>query len=164
MSAQRLPKSAPNGFEFQIQDVYQPWPSSWISTFDLVHQRLVLANAGPRGPVAVKSLCELVKPGGWIQLVEAECAAAEDDGPAHMQFMELLRAAFEVFGQPRDRQVVWELAGWVGQAGFVEVGEERVPFMVGRKNENEALRQQGVEALLDALEGMVGVAKCEFFH
>ena len=49
----------------------EPWPVDWQGTFDLVHSRMALPGVG-LFPVkeVVKNLVALVKPGGWIQLVE----------------------------------------------------------------------------------------------
>jgi hypothetical protein len=51
----------------------EPWPVQWHGTFDLVHSRMALPRVGlyPLDDV-VRNLVDLVKPGGWIQLVEME--------------------------------------------------------------------------------------------
>lgn len=45
-------------------------PAEWKSSFDLVHQRLAPAASGPIQNQIVGSLGGLVRPGGWIQLIE----------------------------------------------------------------------------------------------
>lgn len=49
----------------------EPWRITWQGAFDLVHSRMALPGIGlfPIEDV-VKNLVALVKPGGWIQLVE----------------------------------------------------------------------------------------------
>ncbi len=51
----------------------EPWPVDSNGTFDLVHSRAALPGVGTT-PIAnaVNGLIGLVKPGGWIQLVEME--------------------------------------------------------------------------------------------
>jgi len=76
----------PDNISLHVQSITDPWPTSWLNTFDLVHQRLVLAICQPAAAQrAIEALLELVVPGdGWIQLVEADMnpgapAAAVDD-------------------------------------------------------------------------------------
>ncbi|EAW09029.1 class I SAM-dependent methyltransferase [Aspergillus clavatus NRRL 1] len=56
-------------------DVRQPFPPSWgwKGSFDLVHQRLLVWGIGAdEWPQVLANLAEVVKPGGVLQLVEAE--------------------------------------------------------------------------------------------
>lgn len=62
----------PSNIRFAKQNILESWPEDWQNSFDLVHQRLVLVVAG-NFDAAVKTiqrLIGLVKPGGWLQLVE----------------------------------------------------------------------------------------------
>lgn len=56
----------------QVQDINKPWPESWNNTFDFVHQTLVLFQAGAKQRDAINSLAKLVKPGGYIELMEPQ--------------------------------------------------------------------------------------------
>ncbi|PVH92472.1 putative methyltransferase [Periconia macrospinosa] len=61
--------------DLRKHDVRTPVPSSWgwKNSFDLVHQRLLVWGIGKDEWTAVVSnLADLVKPGGTLQLVEAE--------------------------------------------------------------------------------------------
>ena len=81
-------------FEFYKHNIAHSWPPEEHNSFDLVHQRLSLPGAAPAPlPQAVKNLFALVKPGGWIQLVEAE-QIAPGSGPVFLEFLELVRAVF----------------------------------------------------------------------
>ncbi|THC97375.1 hypothetical protein EYZ11_003148 [Aspergillus tanneri] len=56
-------------------DVRQPFPNSWgwKNRFDLVHQRLLVWGIGAdEWPRVLANLTDVVKPGGVLQLVEAE--------------------------------------------------------------------------------------------
>jgi hypothetical protein len=51
----------------------EDWPQEWQGYFDVVHSRMALPGVGITSlESAVKNLIALVKPGGWIQLVEME--------------------------------------------------------------------------------------------
>lgn len=68
-----FPKDPPSDTTYHYQSMTQPWPKDWEGTLDLVHSRFALPGVGTT-PLdeAVKYLISLVKPGGWIQLVELE--------------------------------------------------------------------------------------------
>lgn len=61
--------------DLRAHDVRIPFPLSWgwSSKFDLVHQRLLIWGiTAAEWPSVIHNLLEVVKPGGYIQLVEAE--------------------------------------------------------------------------------------------
>jgi hypothetical protein len=68
-----FPTEKPADTSYHHQSMTQLWPKEWEGTFDLVHSRMALPGVGTN-PLedAVKGLIGLVKPGGWIQLVEME--------------------------------------------------------------------------------------------
>jgi len=65
--------SKPEYIEWHKQDINMEWPNDWAGTFDFVHQRAVLSVTGTfDGAVqATTGLSRLVKPGGWIQIVDS---------------------------------------------------------------------------------------------
>lgn len=70
-------------------------PTTYHNKFDLVHQRLGLAGAaGGAGDKAIARVIEQVKPGGYVQLVEAEMTIDEDDGPAAKDFLAVMKGVF----------------------------------------------------------------------
>lgn len=127
------------------------------NSFDLVHQRLVF-GACPDGPLVVKNFYDLLRPGGWIQLVEADIMGTDDDGPAHKQFLALLNELFKSFGLKK-LPYSTEMAGWLKQSGFENVGEWVVPYVIGRKMDEPTLRSQGVESNRSAIQGLGVYAK-----
>ncbi|KIW99789.1 uncharacterized protein Z518_10717 [Rhinocladiella mackenziei CBS 650.93] len=83
----------PSFVEWHKQNINTEWPSEWQGTFDLVHQRNVLFVAGgfDRAVKAATRLAKLVKPGGWIQIVEGHMPNApisESDRP-HIKMTEI---------------------------------------------------------------------------
>lgn len=66
-----------------------PFPEEWKSSFDLVQLRAVLSNVpGDASTDLIKRVIELLKPGGFIQLVDGAMPSGqvEADAKPHMQF------------------------------------------------------------------------------
>ena len=127
-----------------------PFLDSWLGTFDLVHQRFVLASAAAKGREAVLGLCSLVKPGGWIQLVEMTSLVGEDDGPAVHQLIELVNQMHLKIGAPPDLADLGVLEGHVRAAGFQRVGTMLAPGTLGAKVPDPKLRDLALKANLDS--------------
>jgi hypothetical protein len=69
----------------------EPWPLQWQETFDLVHSRMALPGVGLSSlEDAVTNLVKLVKPSGWIQLVEMQWQDW-DAGPVLQEFQQAMR-------------------------------------------------------------------------
>src|SRR5690242_3700548 len=68
-----FPQDNPSDVSYHHQPMTEAWPVQWLGTFDLVHSRMALPGVGinPLDQV-VTNLISLVKPGGWLQLVEME--------------------------------------------------------------------------------------------
>ncbi|KAI9713117.1 MAG: hypothetical protein M1820_001102 [Bogoriella megaspora] len=68
-----FPENPPSDTSYHHQSMTEPWHKDWEGSFDLVHSRMALPGVGMK-PLedAVKGLIALVKPGGWIQLVEMD--------------------------------------------------------------------------------------------
>lgn len=77
-----FPENPPSDTSYYHQSMTESWPTDWQGTFDLVHSRMALPGIGLH-PLAdvIESLVALVKPGGWIQLVEMNWDGWEG-GPA----------------------------------------------------------------------------------
>lgn len=64
-----------------------------------MHQRAALAGARSASVEdSVKHLPTLLKPGGWIQLMELDLTATDADGPAVRDFNKLVRVLMEKGG------------------------------------------------------------------
>jgi hypothetical protein len=149
----RFPPNLPQDVNLQVQDANGPWPPAWKNSFDLVHQRFGLLATGPNPHKVASLLLDLVKPGGWVQFVEAEYTPAEGDPPSHHQFMNLMKELFARIGQGAD--VIRQVSGWLKDAGFVDVKEETIPMYLGAKVPDPNLRGQSVHSTAVAIEGMV---------
>lgn len=156
----RFPQDMPEGISLMQRDMHQGWPSDWENRFDLVHQRLVLVGSRGDPRPFVNRLSELVKPGGWIQMIEADQLIGEHDGPAMNQFMALMTAMVNHFGTPL--KFAQDMAGWLREAGFIKIGESVVPYSMGPAQPNPELREQSIASFLTAVSGMVQFSKSTF--
>ncbi|MCJ1380210.1 hypothetical protein MMC17_003313 [Xylographa soralifera] len=157
INPQRFPEPPPLGTTYQIQNINEPWPKEWHSSFDIVHQRLALVGAGPAAQTAVAHLTELVKPGGWIQLIEAENVIGKEDGPAMHDFLKLMKDVFTAMGA--EVTFAQQIHGWLEKIGFVDVQERLVDVYMGASNASPQLAQQGVNSTSIAATGLVDFAK-----
>jgi SAM-dependent methyltransferase len=155
-----FPANAPEGTKYVIQDINKPWPEQWKDYFDLVHQRLVLVGAGPKQQEALESLANLVKPGGWIQLVEATNEPGPDCGPRVRDSIELMRSVFNVMGAKVD--LTQRLPEWLEAAGFVDVQKRDVVVKFGALNPDPDLAARGVFATVQATTTLAQFAKSKF--
>jgi hypothetical protein len=86
-----FPKKTPNDTSYHHQSMTEPWPLQWQETFDLVHSRMALPGVGLSSlEDAVTNLVKLVKPSGWIQLVEMQWQDW-DAGPVLQEFQQAMR-------------------------------------------------------------------------
>ncbi|KAF1998246.1 hypothetical protein P154DRAFT_578072 [Amniculicola lignicola CBS 123094] len=149
-------KPAPN-FVYREQDINTPWPSNWTASLDLVHQRLGLAATGPNTKAVVKNLCDLVKPGGWIQLVEAEDRIDEEDGPAWKSLFQIMHDVFNMIGT--NYGAIADAAKWLEEFGFEDVREEVVEVKYGKKNKDVDLARKGILGHRLSAAGLTRFAK-----
>ncbi|KAI8966100.1 S-adenosyl-L-methionine-dependent methyltransferase [Daldinia sp. FL1419] len=141
----RFPDPPRPGINLQIQDINEPWPESWKSTFDYVHQTLVLFQAGPKKREAISSLGELVKPGGWIELMEPQYEATDEShGPAYKQFLDMLSELWAMRGT--NSSFAAELEDMVKDAGFVDVQSVLLPIGIGPKHKDPKLADISVQS------------------
>jgi gliotoxin biosynthesis N-methyltransferase len=153
----KFPQDPPAGTSYQVQDINKPWPEDWKNSFDFVHQRLAMVGAGPNGQGALKNLSELVKPGGWIQLIEAENVPEESDGPAMHDFVQVMKDIFVFVGA--GLKLSHQMAEWLKADGFADMEERVFVCQMGATNPNPQLAKQGVFSMGVAATGLVTFAK-----
>ncbi|KAF2446672.1 hypothetical protein P171DRAFT_484000 [Karstenula rhodostoma CBS 690.94] len=137
-----LPSEHPANFQYQTQDINEPWPPDFASSFDFVHQRLVFGGY-PDTKNIVQNLSALVKPGGWIQLIEIEDKADPDDGPAVQNYIQLMRDTFGAIGARFGD--INKAKGWLQEAGFVNLQEKLIEIKYGARNPEADLARKGVQ-------------------
>lgn len=147
-----FPSDLPSSITLSTQSIMAPWPADWNSSFDLVHQRLVLAACSPDDAKhAVGRLVELVKPGGWIQLVEADMNPhlEPDDKaryPSMARFVEMTQHLMTLAGL--NSQPGLGLKPWLHAAGVEELVERKFNLPLGSKSELAVKGMQNMKAIV----------------
>lgn len=145
------------------QSMQRPFPTNWGLSFDLVHMRFGLAAAVEWGPKKVVShLVSLVKPAGWIQLVETDWTDISGCGP-------VLAEAFKLFGELFDKMGAGADYGrrmheWLAEDGLETVTTKPFRIRLGAENPNQGLQGVTTEAICHAAKTLSGIAmNGEFF-
>jgi len=153
IDASKFPQNPPTGTTYHAQDIRATWPEEWRESFDIVHQRLTLVAAGPATKTAVHGLAALVKPGGWIQLIEGDGDLNDKTGPAFRDFVQLMKDVFKVMGT--SLTLSRDLAPMLSEEGFVDVQERVVVGHLGASNADPELARQGAYSTTVAARGLI---------
>lgn len=111
------------------------WPSKFETFFDCVNERTGLANLPPNSAEkAVSALFSLLKPGGWIQLLECDysnCLSQQDKTryPATSKLYALLDHHMRATG--KFNRHTPHLKGYLRQAGAIDVVEILMDLPIG---------------------------------
>lgn len=160
-----FPANPPKNMEFSVQSVTDPWPKEWESSFDLVHQKLVLAACDPASAKkVVATLFSLVKPGGWIQLLECDhsggfSAEKKARSPATAKFGDLVINAMAKSGKSGQHGL--GLRGYLREAGAVNVVETLLDCPVGVSAASPSLRESTKENLLQVVTNLKAASTSE---
>ncbi|MCJ1352281.1 MAG: hypothetical protein MMC33_002265 [Icmadophila ericetorum] len=148
---------------FTTQSIKEPWPSKWHNSFDLVHQRLVLGACGSFShKQAVKNLIELVKPGGWIQMIECDQVCGINDGPAMHEFIDLVSWVFvSVMGGTIS--YAGHLKEWMEELGLTDVQDRGVPLLLGAANPKKELAARTALSTALAMEPLIAYANSKIY-
>lgn len=155
-----FPHQLPPSTTLLVHNMTAAYPESMIGSFDLVHQRLALPGCGTY-PLrsAVASLVTLVKPGGWIQLLEADHGGPGSESAALKDAFRLIK---ELFGKAGiDYEYARRLKGWLLEMGLEKVEESVLDVPLGKSNGNTELGQKGAKSFGMATAGLVDYARCE---
>lgn len=155
-----FPVEPPSGTIYQVHDINKPWPEDWAGRFDFVHQRLVLVSGGANQEQALHALGALVKPGGWIQVIEATNELPEGCGPVMQAFVNVINGVFRFMGA--DLKLTDKMPGWLRGTGFVDIQDRIVPLRFGASNPDATLAAQGVFSTSAAAGGLGNFAKSKF--
>ncbi|KAG6039055.1 hypothetical protein E4U19_007553 [Claviceps sp. Clav32 group G5] len=148
-----LPSQRPLNMTLQKQSIFDPWNETMLGSFDVVHQRFVLAacQSDEHGRRAVANLLALTKPGGWIELHEGNMLAIQE-GEAHsamMRFRDIAVAAWVSIGQVPDPGP--RLTDWMRDAGVVDMHEEVQTIELGAAARNQQEAEWSTELCLNML-------------
>jgi SAM-dependent methyltransferase len=120
------PSWVPPNLRFIVDDAEEPWLFSASRPFDFIHAR-DLGGAIADWPRLLRQAYTHLKPGAWFEAQEFEALVYSDDGTHEratrvMDWQDRLNRASEQFGKPMN--VAPRLAGWLGDAGFVNVTDD----------------------------------------
>jgi len=108
----------------------------------------------------VKNLVGLVKPGGWIQLVEMSFEGVEDTSGPMYEFKSLLDAFFTA------AKAQWNFAshldGWLVEAGLADVEVKIAQLPYGKACDDEEIAKKSLYAFRLGSVAVCGAAKGEF--
>lgn len=153
-----FPKPEPDGISFFAQSMLENWPASIVGSLDLVHQRLALPAANQSQVQAtISRFIDLLKPGGYIQFVEADHSIAK--GPAMTDFFRLLSDIFNVMNTGND--YARHLKGWFEDLGLEDVHEKVFDIPIGQSNPDTEMGKRGALMFSYGVRGLVDVAGCE---
>ncbi|KAF4997656.1 hypothetical protein FGRMN_3688 [Fusarium graminum] len=158
VTGERFPDNPPEGVKLFVQSSTGPFPDDWIQSFDLVHQRLTLAGLGNQSRHCVDQLMSLVKPGGWVQLVELDDSSHEPNGPAVKTLGALVARLAEGMGA----DLKYRRGGmeqWVRDNGFIRVGSILAPVCMGAECPDPSMREQTTKAFSFTAEQLIKACK-----
>ncbi|KAK4614001.1 Methyltransferase [Fulvia fulva] len=137
------PTWVPPNLFFEVDDYNMDWLDE--EQFDLIHARELLGTT-PDWPGLFRKAFKALKPGGWFEQHEpslfflSDVVKLEEDHP-FPKWGQLMVESGEKAGLRFD--IGAELKGWMEQAGFVNVTEYRMPWLIGGWSEDKHQREVG---------------------
>ncbi|KAK2729265.1 methyltransferase [Colletotrichum kahawae] len=133
------PKSLPPHIEFFNQSILESFPAKWHGTFDIVHQRLVMAAVAPPATTIASVVAELgglLRPGGWLQLVELDNDCTPESGPALRRLLDYHQQNSAAGGLGPNLSVHLKTA--MEDIGLEHIRQDSVDVFYGAKNQGGA--------------------------
>ncbi|CAI6334300.1 unnamed protein product [Periconia digitata] len=150
-----FPRPPPEGISLYTQSMTKPWPVEWDSRFDLVHQRMALPAANKTTVHdTVRAFVNLVKPGGWLQMVEPDHSITR--GPAMADFFRLLSDVFKFMETGADYAP--QLKTWFTEMGLEDVEEQIFDVPIGKNSPTEDLCVKSTRMIELVIKGLTQVA------
>ncbi|RYP41292.1 hypothetical protein DL767_001146 [Monosporascus sp. MG133] len=145
-----------DGITYFAHSFKDPWPQQYLALFDLVHIRGSLAGSAPEGPLPViKNLTTLLKPGGWVQLMEMNGFSPPKNGPAMTDFAKMASEMFTGIG-------VGDFANnnksMLEEVGLKNVQEKRVIVDLGKKAKPE-FQELSIHGITGPIVPLTSVAR-----
>jgi hypothetical protein len=147
---------------------------SWDGSFDLIHQRLLIwgLQAG-EWPTVLKNHLSLLRPGGWIQLVEGQWVDKDDTFnasvfPSLSKMSEMQKWSTSSFGM--EIYVAYQLEDLLKETGFQSVTKTQFDLGYGGKAKEEDWKIRSTDMWIDTFRsfgsillpgGIPGVATTE---
>ncbi|KAF2158641.1 hypothetical protein M409DRAFT_30866 [Zasmidium cellare ATCC 36951] len=147
------PKPPPKNTQFFDQSIKESWPKEWARTFDVIHQKLVMAAALPEQNTSsvVNSFAGLLAPAGWLQMVEVDTEPLVNNGKAQNQYIEMLDTLYNKLGYGKSR-IFADLPSEMEKAGLINVEKKDVLVKYGAAVKDD--EDIGVKSLRTAVAGV----------
>ncbi|KAK9424845.1 putative Methyltransferase domain-containing protein [Seiridium unicorne] len=158
------PNPPPVGTSFQNQSIKEPFPDPWQGKFDVVHQRLVMAAAAPeKTPVeVVKNLAGLLRPGGWLQMVEVVTTPVISNTPAVNQYIDMLDTLYaNLYGHSDlNKSNLWgDLPKNMEEAGLKNVSKEEILVGYGAAVQDSPVREKSLRTAVAGVPNFLAVLR-----
>ncbi|KAL7954465.1 hypothetical protein V8C34DRAFT_319825 [Trichoderma compactum] len=148
------PLDLPENITLEKQDILKPWPEKLEAHFDVVHQRTGLAVTGgmERAVETARRFIELIKPGGWIQLV--------DDDKAWVKLFNVLSQCVTLVGLDTSLGVsTADILKRAGEGLLRNIGEKQGVSPLGKGAASKELEELGYVELKGMRNGCVTMLK-----
>ncbi|KAI2464378.1 hypothetical protein F4781DRAFT_73393 [Annulohypoxylon bovei var. microspora] len=158
------PNPPPEGTHFLDQSIKEPFPEAWNGSFDLVHQRLVMAAAGPERTPAyvVQNLADLLKEGGWLQMVEVATAPLPQNPASQNQYIDMLDTLYANLyaGTNYKKSNLWStLPKEMEAAGLKNVQKKEVIVGYGAAVADPYIRERSLRTAVAGVPNFLSVLK-----
>ncbi|KND88298.1 hypothetical protein TOPH_07103 [Tolypocladium ophioglossoides CBS 100239] len=147
-----------DGIAYFKQSFKEPWPDHLLNSLDLVHVRGSLAGSAPDKPIdVVKNIVTLVKPGGWVQLMEMNAfqPPAGTLGPAMTDFAKMTSEVWTGIGVG---DFANQMKSMLEEAGLQNVQEKRILCDIGKLAKPE-LRAKSANGITGPVAPLTSVAR-----
>ncbi|KAL9596516.1 MAG: hypothetical protein Q9219_005737 [cf. Caloplaca sp. 3 TL-2023] len=159
------------GLDLRQHDIRQPFPSAWgwSNFFDVVHQRLLIWGLDESAwPVVLQNQHDILKPGGWIQIVEVEWIDPQRPHslPELHKHSLMQQWSTSTFGM--DIDIAYKIEGLLEKAGFVNVAKTQFDHGFGALAHKPEQKDGSAELYVECFrsidtkmppDGIPGVAK-----
>jgi len=152
-------KNLPPSISFKTQSIFDPWPVEDKNAYDLVHQRCILALFSPaQGQAAIEGLFGLVRPGGYIQIIEGDLLSFDGgvNHPGMAKLMDFCEKAFPKAGM--NNTAGRYLKGWLEEAGAVDVQSKIISYEMGAAANTQDLKDATTDHIMDMIGNIEKVA------
>ncbi|KAF6219056.1 hypothetical protein HO133_005600 [Letharia lupina] len=150
------PSWVPANVKFEIDDAEEPW--TFQEKFDFVHVRYLVAAIAD-WPKLMRQALEHTKPGGWAEFQDFDVTYYSEDGSLKEEhdvskWITTLINAANGFG--RDACPGSKLEGWMKDAGFAGVQNEKFRLPIGPWAKDKHLKTVGAWNLAQIEAGIEG--------
>lgn len=153
------PVWVPPNLVFEIDDAEEDWPYKQ-SSIDFIHARYLFHGIRD-WPKLLKQAIQVLKPGGWVELVEIHVIPSSYDNslPENSQIMELYNLLAGIGGKIGiDLAVAQKFKAMMEAAGFEDVQEEVFDLPLGDWPDGRRMKEVGMFQRYQMVEGLHGIA------